>query len=115
MSIAYISIKEDFEEINTKKIFDDYFKKKNIKVSDDADIMLYFIGKKIDLELKNFILKNNKKGASSTKLLTQKLKEFQKNIKIFCELAVEHMENELINIQTIKMILKNLCPLWPIC
>ncbi len=100
----------------TKEKLDRCFEAFDAVISEDADLLLEFIGKKADLEIDAIYRKSlNSDRISTHNLKDIRIKSLNPNLIKFTEDIVENSINNYIEIQAIRKALIKLCPLWPIC
>lgn len=98
----------------TKEKLDKCFEAFNATVSEDADLLLEYIGKKADLEIEKrlgFRFRRRTRRPINSKLLNL----VNSNLIEFTQEIIENSPNNYIEIQAIRRSLRKFCPLWPIC
>lgn len=104
---------------NTKKQLDNHFAHKLLTVLADADLLLLYISKKIDLEIKlkrgvgrqghiRAIGRGRAGGKNVLIIANQGINKLAYSI-------VENSSNGIVDIESVRLGLNKLCPLWPIC
>jgi len=98
----------------TKEKFDFFFDKLKLKVHPDADLLLEFIGKKVDLEARPGAGVPHRMNPTRRSKMNSAVVQFCKEIATQSSNPTVGIESE-VDIESIRNSLKKLCPLWPIC
>jgi hypothetical protein len=100
----------------TKKRLDSHFATKRLTVLPDADLLLFYISKKIDLEIE--LKKGSGLGRHIRRVGRSRnnpIIKANQGINKLASTIVEQSSNNVIDIESVRSGLKKLCPLWPIC